>query len=109
MSRNFVFSLVRLLFVLFCVVLGLYLTINIASLTYPFIIGLVLAYIMNPIVRFIEKRIKLPRGFSVIVSILIVFGALIAILTILISELISGIDFLLLIVPAKLATLWPAS
>jgi predicted PurR-regulated permease PerM len=56
---------------------------------------------MNPLVRFIESKIKLPRGFSVLVSIFIVFGALIAILTVLVSELISGIDYLLLIVPSK--------
>ncbi|MDF2945461.1 MAG: ytvI [Bacillales bacterium] len=105
MSRNFVYGLVRFVFVLFCAVAGLYLTYHIASLTYPFIIGLVLAYVINPLVRFIEKGIRLPRGFSVFVSILIVFGALIAILTILISELISGIDYLLLIVPTKFAHL----
>ncbi|SHK72964.1 Predicted PurR-regulated permease PerM [Clostridium cavendishii DSM 21758] len=46
---------------------------NIAS---PFIFGLVIAYILNPLVKLIEKRLKLNRGLSILLSYILIIGIL---------------------------------
>lgn len=47
------------------------------SIICPFLIAWLLAYMMNPIVRFLEKRWKFRRGFAVMTALLL-FAAIIA-------------------------------
>ncbi|MEW9105748.1 AI-2E family transporter, partial [Paenibacillus sp.] len=47
------------------------------SIICPFLIAWLLAYMMNPIVRFLENRWKFRRGFAVMTALLL-FAAIIA-------------------------------
>ncbi|OYD58322.1 sporulation integral membrane protein YtvI [Fictibacillus aquaticus] len=65
-----------------------------SSLLYPFIIGAVIALLINPIASFLEKRFKMHRGAAVILSLLVLLGAIAGALTLLIQELITGFAYL---------------
>ena len=42
----------------------------------PFIFALIIAYILNPLMKFIERKFKFKRGLSILVTYLIVLGTL---------------------------------
>lgn len=53
----------------------------------PFVIGWLIAMIANPLVRFLEKRVKLVRKHSSVIIVVVVLAAVIGILYLLISKL----------------------
>jgi len=54
---------------------------------------------MNPIVDFFENKLKIPRGLSVFITIVILFGSFAGLLTLLIAEIVSGSTYLANVVP----------
>lgn len=46
------------------------------SILTPFIYALVFAYILNPIMKFFEKRFKLKRGLSILITYLCIIGTI---------------------------------
>lgn len=78
----------------------MYLFFFLAKLVYPFVIALVLAYMMNPLVNFLERNTRLPRGLAVFLSLILLIGSLGGILTFLIVELINGTQYLSTIIPS---------
>lgn len=54
----------------------------------PFIFAVILAILVDPIVRFFAHRIKLPRSFAVIISLMLVFGVIVITLILFSSHLI---------------------
>lgn len=91
----------RFLFVIACIVVGGYLAFKISTVTYPFIIALIIAYLINPLVNLMEKRAKMPRVVAVLLSLLFVFAALGGLLTLIIVEIISGTKYLADVVPKQ--------
>jgi sporulation integral membrane protein YtvI len=75
------------------------------KIAYPFIIGLAIAFIINPLVNFFHQKCRLPRGLSVILALLIIFSLFAGLLTLLIAEIVSGAEHLAKVVPHQLQTL----
>lgn len=75
------------------------------QVTYPFIIGLLLALSINPIVNFLEAKGRLPRSLSVFITLILVIAALAGIITLLIIEIVAGTEYLAKVVPGHFETL----
>src|SRR5690625_418493 len=65
----------------------------------PFIIGFFLSLVINPLVGFIQNKTKMPRGFAVFTSIIIIIAVISAAITLLVTEIIQGFSHLAKIVP----------
>ena len=72
-----------------------------ASMTYPFIIAFVIAFMINPLVDYFETRWKLPRGLSVLFTLMIIFLLFAGIVILLIVEMINGLIYLANEVPGN--------
>ncbi|KOP83712.1 sporulation integral membrane protein YtvI [Cytobacillus solani] len=95
----------RFLLVLGFVVLLLLSCFYLSKVTYPFIIGFAIAFLINPLVNFLEKKGRMPRTLAVLVSIVIIIGIFAGLITLLIAEIVSGADYLSNVVPKHLDTL----
>lgn len=84
---------VHLLFVHLFPIIGSLLS-YLPALLMPFIIGLLIAVLIEPMVIFFEQRLKLNRTFAVMSSLIISIGGFIAFFSILISALIKDINSL---------------
>lgn len=78
----------------------------------PLIFGLVLAYIMHPIVNFFENKVfnkiekdKTKRNLSILCTFVIIIGILVALISIIIPQLLTSIQSLLVNVPDYLKDL----
>ncbi|WP_078379432.1 sporulation integral membrane protein YtvI [Sutcliffiella halmapala] len=105
MNWNYVHIVFRSLLVVLISVLGILSFYYLFSIAYPFIIALLLAFLINPLVNVIEKRGKIPRSFAVFISLLAVFAAVAGIVTLLIVEIVSGTEYLAKVVPGHFETL----
>ncbi|QFT90158.1 pheromone autoinducer 2 transporter [Bacillus sp. THAF10] len=105
MNWNYVHIFFRLLLVLAIIIFGLYAAFHIFSIAYPFIIALLLAFFINPLVNFLEIKGRLPRSLAVFISILAVFAGVAGIVTLLIVEIVSGTEYLAKVVPGHFETL----
>lgn len=95
----------RFLLVVASVILGILALFFISKVTYPFIIGFVIAFLMNPLVNFFEKKAKMPRTLAVLVSLIVIFAVFAGLITLLIAEIVSGADYLARVVPTHIDTL----
>ena len=71
----------------------------IATFTYPFIIAMILAFFMNPLVNFLEQKGRLPRSVSVFLALLLIFSVLAGLIILLITEIVSGTNYLASVIP----------
>ncbi|MGI6678535.1 MAG: sporulation integral membrane protein YtvI [Dehalobacterium sp.] len=55
----------------------------------PFIFALVVAVLIDPVVSWLTKRLKIPRGFSVLIILMTFFGAISGILVLITSKLLT--------------------
>lgn len=99
MNLNLVYSAIRFVVLLFGIVLSLVILYYTASVTYPFIIAFALAFLINPVVTFLEKRWKIHRGLSVIITLLIILSLFAGLITVLIAEMVNGFIYLADVVP----------
>ncbi|MES9681594.1 sporulation integral membrane protein YtvI [Bacillus sp. AFS001701] len=99
MNRTLVFQIIRFLFVIACTILGLYVALFISKLTYPFIIALIIAYLLNPLVNLLNEKARIPRGIAAFLSIILLLAVLAGLFTLLITEIISGSTYLIQVVP----------
>ncbi|KGX89094.1 sporulation integral membrane protein YtvI [Pontibacillus litoralis] len=95
----------RLLYVAFIILIGFIVVTNLFQYTYPFIVALVMAYIMNPLVNVLVNKTRLPRGASVFISILAIIVFLLSVVTFLVLELIAGTKYLSEHLPEHFETL----
>lgn len=99
LNRTLVFQIIRFLFVIVCTILGLYVALFISKLTYPFIIALIIAYLLNPLVNLLNEKARIPRGIAAFLSIVLLLAVLAGLFTLLITEIISGSTYLIQVVP----------
>ncbi|HWO97342.1 MAG TPA: sporulation integral membrane protein YtvI [Bacillus sp. (in: firmicutes)] len=99
MNKLYLYRFARLFLVISAVILGVYALYYVSTLTYPFIIALIIAFIMNPVVNVLEKGARMPRPLAVILSLLFILGALAGFVTLLVVEIISGTEYLAKTVP----------
>lgn len=105
MNAIYLHRTVRFLLVVGSVILGLVSLFFISKVTYPFIIGFAIAFLMNPLVNFFEKKAKMPRSLAVLVSLVLIFAVFAGLITLLIAEIVSGADYLARVVPTHIETL----
>lgn len=92
----------RLLIVALLLVLGWFILYYFVRLTFPFLIAAVFAFLMNPLVNILEKKAKFPRPLAVLSGMLVLFGVVGGLLTLMIIKLIDGFHYLSRLVPAQI-------
>ncbi|RFU70737.1 sporulation integral membrane protein YtvI [Peribacillus saganii] len=97
--------LLRFLFVFGLILLAAAAVFYVSSYTYPFIIAIVIAFLINPLVNFFEYKARLPRGIAVFVSLTFILSLFAGLVTLLVAEIVSGADYLGNMVPRHLDTL----
>lgn len=99
MNKHNLFILLRILLVIAATIGGIILMFYLGKLMIPFIIGFFLALIINPLVGFIQHKTKMPRGFAVFTSIIVIIGIISAAITLLVTEIIQGFSYLSRTIP----------
>ncbi|HZH60023.1 MAG TPA: sporulation integral membrane protein YtvI [Metabacillus sp.] len=102
MNLQYVNSILRALLILAIVALSLAIGYYLATLTYPFIIAVLISMLINPIVNGLERFFKIPRGISVIISILLLICLIAGILILLVAEIVAGTTYLAKVIPGHL-------
>ncbi|MFD7522682.1 sporulation integral membrane protein YtvI [Paenibacillus chitinolyticus] len=74
--------------VLLCLVAGWLLLRYVSPLIYPFIIGWLLAYVLNPIVNLLQRKAKMPRWLSATLVILLLIAIMVTAMTLLVTKVI---------------------
>lgn len=101
MNWNYLYIALRFILVLLIVTAGILVVFYVAQLTVPFIIATIVAFVMNPFVNLLSRHLNIPRGFSVFISLIIIFAVIAGISTLLVFEMISGFTYLTNVVPEK--------
>ena len=76
----------------------------VAAYTYPFIIAILIAFLMNPLVNALEHKVKMPRGLAVFTALLLILSVFAGLITLLVVEIAAGADYLGRAVPEHLET-----
>lgn len=105
MNPAYIYRTVRFFFVIGVVILGLYAFLYLSKVTYPFIIGLAIAFLINPLVNIMEVKWKIPRALAVLIALILIFAIFAGLITLLVAEIVSGADYLAKVVPQHLDTL----
>jgi sporulation integral membrane protein YtvI len=105
LNPTYINRTIRFLIVIGAVVLALYSFFYLSQVTYPFLIGLIIAFLINPLVNIFEKKAKMPRVLAVFVALIIIFALFAGLITLLIAEIVSGATYLGKVVPEHLDTL----
>lgn len=95
----------RFLLVIGIVVLAFLAFFYLSKVTYPFLIGLIIAFLINPVVNLFEKKARMPRTLAILLALIIVFALFAGLITLLIAEIVSGANYLAKVVPEHLDTL----
>lgn len=61
---------------------------------YPFLLAIILALFLNPLVTFLEKTLKMPRGVAAFAVLTLAVTVLLGFIILMISELIQGTTYL---------------
>ncbi|OGX68362.1 MAG: hypothetical protein A2189_04755, partial [Paenibacillus sp. RIFOXYA1_FULL_44_5] len=74
MNQNLLHQLFRGLLVLFILSVIVFVFYYVTPLIFPFLIGWIIAYMLNPLVNLLQKKAKLPRWLSVTLTLTVVIG-----------------------------------
>ncbi|GLY10247.1 sporulation integral membrane protein YtvI [Pseudobacillus badius] len=91
--------LIRLFIVVVSAVLLILSLYYIAKITYPFIIGFAVAFLIKPFIRFLEVKLRLPRAAASGTAILLILAVFAGGMTLLIAEIVSGANYFASVVP----------
>ncbi|MCM3568311.1 sporulation integral membrane protein YtvI [Neobacillus mesonae] len=105
MNVKYLYRTLRFLVVIGVVVLGFLALFQLSKVTYPFIIAIVIAFMINPLVNFFEKKARMPRALAVVVALIILIAVFAGLVTLLVAEVVSGANYLAKVVPEHLDTL----
>ena len=88
-SRLLLYAKIMINFMLYilCALLIIYLLPKLLGFFMPFVIGWVIAMIANPLVRFLEKKVKIHRKHSSAIILILVIAAIIGVVSFLLSLL----------------------
>ncbi|WP_370874987.1 sporulation integral membrane protein YtvI [Cytobacillus purgationiresistens] len=95
----------RFLLVIGLVVLFFVCFFFVAKLTYPFLIALGIAFLINPLINFFHHKWRIPRALAVLLALILIFAIAAGLVTLLIAEIVSGTTYLANVVPNHLETL----
>ena len=94
LDKSLLYQIMRLIFVI-CITITTFLIIKyLLILFYPFVIAIILSFLINPFVSYIEKKLKLSRLLATTFVILIVFILSTGALLLIITEIIQGTFYL---------------
>jgi len=85
--KRMIISIIRVALI----ILSVYFILRLSLYCVPFIIALILSSLIEPIVNFLEKKVKIPRKIGTVFSILLVLSVLGTILSLIISRLVKEI------------------
>ncbi|MGM7682101.1 sporulation integral membrane protein YtvI [Cytobacillus sp. Hm23] len=105
MNLEYVYRGLRLLFVIAVITIGIIGLYYVSTVTYPFIIALIIAYLINPIVNLLDQKAKIPRSLSIFITLILLFGIIAGLITLLVVEIVSGTEYLAKVVPEHFNTL----
>jgi sporulation integral membrane protein YtvI len=105
LDKKYLYRTVRFTIVIAIIVFALLSFYYLSKVTYPFIIALVIAFFINPIVNMFEKKLRMPRGLAVFVALIIIFALFAGLVTLLVAEIVTGANYLAKVVPEHLDTL----
>lgn len=105
MTKTNLFRFLRFLFVIGFVVIIVLSIFYLSKITYPFIIAFIIAFIMNPLVNFLEKKGRMPRALSVFITLIFIFSVFAGLITLLIAEIVTGANYIADVVPDHLDTI----
>jgi sporulation integral membrane protein YtvI len=105
LNQTYINRTIRFFMVIFIVIAALSAFYYLSKITYPFLIGLAIAFLMNPLVDFFEKKGRMPRILAVLLALIIIIAVFAGLVTILITEIVSGANYLGNMVPKHLDTL----
>ncbi len=88
------------------VVAGVLLTFKLAFFLLPFLIAFALSSLMEPVIRFLTKKIHFRRGTAAPIVLLLILGSAITLLVLAILKLIKEFKDLLIIAPDLLSNLY---
>ena len=94
LNKALLYSFLRFLFIAVSIIAGGIILYFLSTITYPFIIAIVISLIINPIVNFFEKKLKFPRGIAVFISLIIILIIIAGLFSLLIVEIIAGLNYL---------------
>ena len=101
MNWKYIHRVLRFLLVIALILLTLIAFYYIWHLAYPFVIALLLAFLINPMVDLLERKGKIPRPFSVALSILFLVGVLAAFIALLVNEIVQGVVYIANVLPGN--------
>ncbi|MBP1930305.1 sporulation integral membrane protein YtvI [Ammoniphilus resinae] len=93
------FQVLRLLFVLAIIYLSIKVLQFVTPLIYPFILGFIIAIMINRPVNWIQKRANIPRWISVSIVLVIVILLVLGSITLLITQVVIEIGHLITVMP----------
>lgn len=105
MNALYLYRTIRFLLVVGSIILAATILFFVSKYTYPFIIGIIIAFCINPVVNIFERKLKFPRTLAVLTTLVLVFALFAGLITLLITEMISGTTYLAKVVPAHLETI----
>lgn len=105
MNLEILYRVLRFVLVVAGTVLLIYLLLLSARYTYPFIIGIILAFLMNPFIIFLSEKSRFPRTLSVLVSMVFLIALIAGLITFLIVEIVAGAAYLSKVLPEHLDTM----
>ena len=77
------------------ILFGFWLCITLSGILFPFIIGLLIAYLFNPAVTWIETHWKIHRTWSSVVIVILLFGTIFMLSWLLIPQIVDQLQALL--------------
>lgn len=93
------FSIISIVTILTC--LAFYFSLN---YTYPFVLGYLFAFFLNPLVKFFSRKFKFPNMLSVMVAMIIFFGTILGVISLAIFFTILGANHLVDVLPGQFQT-----
>ncbi len=105
MNSIYLHRTLRFFLVISVIIAGIFALFFVSKVTYPFIIGFLIAFMMNPMVNFFQERLKMPRSLAVIIVLVLILSLFAGLITLLIVEIASGAEYLANVVPEHLVTL----
>ncbi|EIJ79236.1 putative permease [Bacillus methanolicus PB1] len=104
MNQVYIHRTIRFLFVIGIIILSSAAVYYISTVVYPFLIALAIAFLINPLVGFFEKKARMPRALAVFIVLILIFAVFAGLITLLVAEIVSGTEYLARVVPTHLDT-----
>ncbi|HIS27838.1 MAG TPA: sporulation integral membrane protein YtvI [Candidatus Avamphibacillus intestinigallinarum] len=105
MNHTYFRYFIKIIGILTALFIGYFLISLTFTYVYPFIIAIIFAFFLHPIVTWFEKIFKMPRGLSAFTTLFLLFGIICSVFIILTLEIVEGSFYLAHLLPEKLMIL----